>query len=79
MGQINQCGFQSHVAIDRYCIFLEINTPFELSWVDNLDYDQSVAFGHNALGPVRTARVRPFRMRPGALLQQTPTEPESIP
>ena len=32
MGQINQCGFQSHVAIDRYCIFLEINT-FELSWV----------------------------------------------
>ena len=30
MGQINQCGFQSHVAIDRYCIFLEINT-FELS------------------------------------------------
>ena len=33
MGQINQCGFQSHVAIDRYCIFLEINT-FELSWVE---------------------------------------------
>ena len=32
-GQINQCGFQSHVAIDRYCIFLEINT-FELSWVE---------------------------------------------
>ena len=24
MGQINLCGFQSHVAIDRYCIFLEI-------------------------------------------------------
>ena len=33
MGQINRCGFQSHVAIDRYCIFLEINT-FELSWVE---------------------------------------------
>ena len=33
MGQINQCGFQSHVAIDPYCIFLEINT-FELSWVE---------------------------------------------
>ena len=33
MGQIHQCGFQSHVAIDRYCIFLEINT-FELNWVE---------------------------------------------
>ena len=30
MGQINQCGFQSHVAIDRYCIFLEITS---LCWV----------------------------------------------
>ena len=42
MGQINQCGFQSHVAIDRYCIFLEINT-FELSWVE-LNYIQCVNY-----------------------------------
>ena len=31
MGQINQYGFQSHVAIDRYCIFLEIKHLWVLS------------------------------------------------
>ena len=38
MGKINQCGFQSHVAIDRYCIFLEINT-FEFEFEFDIPHE----------------------------------------
>ena len=35
MGQINHCVFQSHVAIDQYCIFQQIKHLWiELSWVE---------------------------------------------
>ena len=50
MGQINQCGFQSHVAINRYCIFLEINT-FELSWVEmSLTHQLKYIYQYKSVG-----------------------------